>query len=228
MTRLRTIVVVALRAALAAALATALAAALSAPSFAQVKDYRQLKFPELHPFTIPQPERIVLDNGMVVMLLEHHELPLIDLMARIRTGSRLDPADKVGLAGMFGQVLRTGGTKTMTGDQIEDLLEARAATIETNVGLDSGSASLSCLKQDFDDTLKVFADILRNPAFSEDKIKIARNQANSAVARRNDNPQGVMQREFAKLVYGADSPYARVPEWTPVWERLPEEAQIPG
>jgi len=213
MTRLRTIVVVALRAALAAALATALAAALSAPSFAQVKDYRQLKFPELHPFTIPQPERIVLDNGMVVMLLEHHELPLIDVMARIRTGSRLEPADKVGLAGMFGQVLRTGGTKTMTGDQIDDFLESRAATIETNVGLDSGSAGLSCLKQDFDDTLKVFADILRNPAFSEDKIKIVRNQANTLIARRNDNPQAVMNREFAKLVYGAESPYARVPEY---------------
>src|SRR5207247_2007040 len=109
------------------AIAAVLAAVLSAPSFAQVKDYRQLKFPELHPFRIPQPERTVLDNGMVVMLLEHHELPLIEVMARVRTGSRLEPADKAGLAGMFGHVLRAGGTKSMTGDQIDDLLEARAA-----------------------------------------------------------------------------------------------------
>ena len=146
----------------------ALAAALAAPAMAQVKDYRQLKFPEMRPFAIPQPQRIVLDNGMVVMLLENHELPLIEVTARIRTGSRLEPADKAGLAAMFGQVLRTGGTKSLTGDQIDDFLEARAAMVETNVGIDSGSASLSCLKQDFHDTLKVFADILRSPAFSEE------------------------------------------------------------
>lgn len=194
--------------------AVLLAAPLSVPSLAQVKDYRQLKFPEMRPLTIPQPERIVLDNGLVVMLLENHELPLIEVMTRIRTGGRLDPADKTGLSGMFGQALRTGGTKSMSGDQIDDFLEARAAMVETNVGLESGSATLSCLKQDFDDTLKVFADILRNPAFSEDKIKIVRNQANSGISRRNDNPQGVMQREFAKLVYGADSPYARVSEYS--------------
>src|SRR5438093_1923010 len=157
------------------AFTAALAAGLTAaPARAQVKDYRQLKFPEMRPFTIPQPERIALENGMVVMLLENHELPLIEVTARIRTGSRLEPADKAGLAAMFGQMLRTGGTKSLTGDQIDDFLEARAAMVETNVGIDSGSASLSCLKQDFHDTLKVFADILRSPAFSDDKIKLAR------------------------------------------------------
>lgn len=183
---------------------------------AQVTDHRQLKFPELRPFTIPQPQRMVLDNGMVVMLLENHELPLIDVTARIRTGARLEPADKLGLAAMFGQVLRTGGTKTMTGDQIDEFLEGRAATIESNVGIDSGSASLSCLKQDFDAALKVYADVLRNASFSADKIKIAKNQANSVISRRNDNPQGIMQREFAKLIYGADSPYARVSQYATI------------
>ncbi len=184
-----------------------------------MKDYRQLKYPDLRAFTIPQPERIVLDNGMVLMLLENHELPLIELTTRIRTGSRLEPADRTGLAAMFGQVLRTGGTAGMTGDQIDDFLEKRAATIDTGVAVDSGSASLWCLKQDFDDTLKVFAEILRSPAFSEDKIKLAKNQANSQIARRNDNPQAIMQREFAKLVYGADSPYARIPEYATI-ERI--------
>ena len=196
--------------------AAATVTALSAPGFAQVKDYRQIQFPKVGTMTIPKPQRIVLDNGMVLMLLENHELPLIEVSARIRTGSRLDPAEKTGLAGMFGQVLRTGGTKTMTGDQIDDFLEARAAMIDTGVGTDSGTAGLSCLAQDFDSVLKVFSDVLRNPEFSDDKIKLVKNQANSGISRRNDNPQGVMNREFAKLVYGETSPYARTTEYATI------------
>lgn len=196
--------------------AAAFIAALAAPALAQVKDYRQIKFPEMRKMAIPKPERVVLDNGMVVMLLENHELPLIDVMTRVRTGSRLEPAEKIGMAGMFGTVLRTGGTKTRTGDQIDEFLEARAAMIDSNVGVDSGSAGLSCLKQDFDEVLPVFADLLRNPAFAEDKIKLAKNQANSFISRRNDNPQGVMNREFAKLIYGETSPYARTSEYATI------------
>ena len=196
--------------------AAAVLVGLVAPAAAQVKDYRDIKFPEMRRMTIPKPERVVLDNGMIVLLLEDHELPLIEVMARVRTGSRLEPADRIGLAGIFGTVLRTGGTKTRTGDQLDDFLEARAAMIDTNVGMDSGNASLSCLKKDFDDLLPVFADVLRNPAFAEDKIKLAKTQATSFISRRNDNPQGVMNREFARLVYGETSPYARISEYATI------------
>ncbi len=191
-----------------------LMAALLAPAaHAQVKDYRQLKFSPLRPFSIPQSQRMVLDNGMVVILMEDHELPLIEVTARIRTGSRLVPGDKTGLSTVFGQVLRTGGTGQMTGDQIDDFLEARAAQIESRVADESASANLSCLVQDFPDVLRVFADILRNPVFDDGKIKLAKNQVTAGIARRNDDPQGIMFREFDKLVYGPESPYARVPEY---------------
>ncbi len=187
--------------------------AASAPSPAQVKDHRQIKFPPMRAFTVPQPERHVLDSGMVVLLLEDHELPLVQAVAVVRTGARLQPAGKTGLAEVFGPALRTGGTARMTGDQVDDYLEGRAATIESNVETDSASVVMSCLTQDFPDVLKVFADVLRTPAFSEDKIKIAKNGVTAGIARRNDNPQSILFREFQKLVYGADSPYARVPEY---------------
>ena len=54
-----------------------LALVLAAPALGQVKNYRDLKYPALHPFTIPEPQRSVLRNGMVVMLMEDHELPVI-------------------------------------------------------------------------------------------------------------------------------------------------------
>ena len=60
-------------------------------------------------FTPPEPDRVVLDNGMVVYLLEDHELPLVTVSATMKTGSWLDPADKIGLASLTGALMRTGG-----------------------------------------------------------------------------------------------------------------------
>ncbi|MCI0567395.1 MAG: insulinase family protein [Acidobacteria bacterium] len=195
-------------------LTTLLALAVTLPAAGQVQNWKDIKFPPLDKMVIPEPQRVTLPNGMLVMLLEDHELPAIQVMSRIRAGSRTVPADKTGLGAVFGDVLRTGGTKTMTGDQIDDFLEARGARIETNLGETSGFAESWSLKQDFPEVFKVFADILRNPAFAEDKIAIAKNQVASTIARRNDNPLGIMFREFDKLVYGPDSPYARTPEFS--------------
>jgi zinc protease len=186
------------------------------PLAAQVETVDDLTYPTLPDFEVPQPRRVELDNGMVVMLLEDHELPLIDVFARVRTGGRLEPADKVGLASLTGAVLRTGGTATMSGDEIDDFLESRAASIETGIGTTAGSASMSCLKGDFREVLGLFADVLRRPAFEEEKLVVAKNQADTAIARQNDSPQQIMFREFAEIVYGADSPYARQETYTSV------------
>src|SRR5437899_9523077 len=98
-------------------LATILAAVLTPGAPAQVKDYRDIKFPALPAFNIPKPTVLTLKNGLQVFLLEDHELPLIEVTARIRTGSNYEPAEKTGLAGLMGTVLRTGGTSHRTGDQ---------------------------------------------------------------------------------------------------------------
>jgi zinc protease len=193
-------------------LTTLLALAVTLPATGQVQDWKQIKYPPLPAMQIPDPQRVTLPNGMLVMLLEDHELPTIEVMTRIRVGSRTVPADKTGLADVFGDVLRSGGEDHDRGS-IDDFLEARGARIETGVGETSGSAESWSLKQDFPEVFKVFADVLRNPVFAEDKIAIAKNQVASGIARRNDNPQAIMFREFDKLVYGPKSPYARTPEF---------------
>ena len=185
-------------------------------ALAQVNDYRNLKYPTLPDFRIPKPEVFTLANGMQVFLMEDHELPLIQVNARIRTGSNFEPADKVGLAGLMGTVQRSGGTSRQTGDEIDDFLAARAASIETGIGGDSGSASMDCLKQDFDDVFKVFNDILRTPAFAQEKLDLAKVSANTGIARRNDNVGGIASREIARLVYGPDSPLARMTEYATI------------
>jgi zinc protease len=189
-----------------------------APSstLAQAKSWKEIETPPLKAFTIPQPTRVELPNGMVLFLMEDHELPLIRGYALVRGGGRLEPAERAGLADVFGQVWRTGGTARRTGDELDDFLEARAAKVETGGGLTSLSISLSCLKDDFDDVLDAFVEVLREPAFAEDKIELARNQMNTSIARRNDDPGQIAGREARSLAYGKDSPYAREPEYATV------------
>ncbi len=171
------------------------------PVLAQVKQVEELRYPPLPDLIIPEPERVVLENGMVVLLMEDHELPLISLSAFIRTGSRLEPQDKIGIASLTGTVLRTGGTTKQSGDDLDEFLEGKAAMIETSIGGTAGTASMSCLKEDFPGVLEVFGDILRTPAFAPEKLKIAKNQVMASIARQNDDPGGIVSREFKKLVY---------------------------
>ena len=194
---------------LLSAVAATAAGAAAPPAAAQVTKPSEIVYPPLPAFTAPKPTRFVLPNGMVVMVIEDHELPLVNVTARVRTGSLLEPAEKTGLAGLVGTVLRSGGTATRKPDALDEFLEARAASIETSIGADSGSASMSALKADVPAVMEAFVDVLRNPAFDPDRLKIALTAVNSAIARQNDNPQGITQREFTKVIQGADSAFGR-------------------
>ena len=184
--------------------------------WAQATTWQQVPIPKLPEFHPPQPKRIQLPNGMVIFLQEDHELPMIDGTARIRGGARSVPASKTGLIDVYGEVWRTGGTKTRTGDQLDDYLEQRAAKVETGGTVDSTTISWSCLKEDFDDVFNVFDDLLKNPEFRADKIEIAKKGMYDGISRRNDDPGQIAGREVAKLAYGPDSPYARVAEYATV------------
>src|SRR5262249_61047348 len=106
-------------------------------AFAQVNDYREIKAPPLRQVTVPPPKRIVLGNGMVVFLMEDHELPLVRGTALIRGGGRDLPAGKAGMAGIYGGSWRTGGTKTKTGAEPDEVLEARGPRGEAGAGGES-------------------------------------------------------------------------------------------
>ncbi len=190
--------------------------AICLPQALAQTSWKQVPIPPLPAFHPQEPKRIQLPNGMVIFLQEDHELPLIDGVARIRGGSRSEPADKAGLLDLYGEVWRTGGTKAQTGDQLDDFLEIRAARVETAASADSTTVSWSCLKGDFDDVFKVFTQLLRAPEFRQDKIDLAKGEAFDAISRRNDDVSSIDSREMVKLAYGRDNPYARVPEYTTV------------
>ena len=178
--------------------------------------YENMDFPELNDFQKPKVETFTTENGMTFYLVEDNELPLINVSTRIRTGGVLNPNKKTGLASITGTVMRSGGTETYPADSLNTLLENRAASIETGIGFSSGNASMDVLKEDFDDLLPVFIDVLTNPAFPNDKIELAKKQQKSAISRRNDNPQQIGIREFQALIYGENSPYGRTTEYATI------------
>ncbi len=202
-----------------AAVVTVLATLMLFTSIASAQQpvpWNKVTAPPLPAFTPPEPTRVQLANGMVIFLQPDHELPLISATARIRGGSVYEAADKTGLTDLYGDVWRTGGTKTKTGDQMDDFLEARAAKIETDNQSDSTTISLNCLKGDFDAVFEMYLDLLHNPEFRADKLELSKRQMYTGISRRNDNVESIVARESRIIVYGKDNPYARVPEYSTV------------
>jgi len=171
------------------------------------------KFKPLN-FVPPKVDRVVLENGMILYLLEDHDLPIFNITARIRTGAIYEPQEKAGLASLTGFVMRSGGTVSMPADKMNEELEFMAASVETAVDRESGSANLSTLKKDIDKSLKIFADVLMNPAFPEDKIRMRKDEVIESIRRENDNPSQIAQREFRKIMYDSKHPYSRKVEGT--------------
>jgi zinc protease len=178
----------------------------------QDKPWEKIPVPKLHDFKPQQPKRIELKNGIVIFLQEDHELPFISGSVLIPGGSRDEDPAKAGLVGLYGLTWRTSGTAKVDGDALDDLLEAKAAHIETGGDEDSTAVSWDSLKGDADQVFSLALDLLLHPRFSQEKLELAQQQEATGIVRRNDEAAAIVERESSKLVYGANSPYTRQPE----------------
>ncbi len=169
---------------------------------------RAMKFPELS-FRIPTAERVVLECGMPVYLLRDTELPIINVTAMVRTGSVYEPTEKAGLSGMVGSVMRSGGAGGVAPEKMDDELEFMASAVESGIGSDMGTVSLTALRKNFSRTLQTFRDVLLRPDFSETRIEIARKQTIEALRRQNDDPKEIAGREISRAIY-AGHPLGRI------------------
>ncbi|MCI4397302.1 MAG: insulinase family protein, partial [Acidobacteria bacterium] len=139
---LRTVVAAALLVCLSA-LPFAAQASKPAPLGKQVVDH--LKYPKLNPIKAPAVARETLPNGIKLILIEDHELPVISMRALVKGGKLAQPQDKPALAELFGEVQRTGGVKSMSGDEMDTFLERIGASIETSVRDDYGTVTAKTL-----------------------------------------------------------------------------------
>ncbi|XFA74338.1 pitrilysin family protein [Thermosynechococcaceae cyanobacterium Okahandja] len=189
------------------------------------KHYTELTFPPLPEVQLPTTERFRLRNGMVVYLLEDHEWPLVRGSVLFRAGSRWDPPHQVGLAEISGDLLRTGGTRRHRAAEIDQWLEERAASIEAGVGKSIGRLSFSSLREHSDRVLALVAEMLQMPAVEPERFQLAIRRRQGVIERRDDQPNAQAEREFYKLIYGAESPYARTQELETLAAITPEDVQ---
>ncbi len=210
--------------------------AQSAPKPPAAKGPRpdQFKFPALD-FTAPKAVafRTVLSNGLVVYIAEDHQIPWIDasLLSDVIAGgggaggrgrratiydwpqrggggggggsSFLEPPDKLGVYALTGAVARAGGTSSMTADDINERMDFLAGSVS--------ATSLSIHARHIDEGLKIWMDLLANPAFPADRLQREKQGLLPGIRNRNRNLSGVASRTFRRLVYGDASPIVAEP-----------------
>ena len=184
-------------------MSAAAAAPLTAQTAAIPDNPEKLVFaPIAYTPPVARDYRVVLKNGMVVYIAEDPTLPLVNIELTLRTGSYLVPAGKEGLAGLTGSQIRRGGTKTMTAEQLDEKLDFLAANVGTSIGETSGRASLNTLRDNLDESLKVFVEMLKEPRFQEDRLALAKEQALQEMKKRNDDSGDIESREWNVLLNG--------------------------
>ena len=146
------------------------------------------------------PTRVVTPNGMTVLLLEQHFLPIVEVLALVKTGSAHDPPDKAGLANLVASLLDEG-TVTRTSKQLAEQIDFVGASLEVRALEDFTTASARVIKKDIDLGFTLLADILQHPAFPKMEFERIRSQILGEMASDNDDPGHVAMKAFNQLVF---------------------------
>jgi len=166
-------------------------------------------------FAPPQPFRFTLPNGLSVYILENRELPVVKLTLIVKSGTMYDPPGKEGVSEMTASVMRTGGTLKMTPQALDESLDYYAATIEPGTGLEQTQWSVFALKKDFEKVLGIFSQLLQEPLFDENRLKLGKDLKSEEIRRLPDDPQSWAFKEFNRLLYEGN-PRGRLPTLTTI------------
>jgi predicted Zn-dependent peptidase len=171
--------------------------------FGQVQKPDDLKFPPLK-YDPPHPKdfRVKLSKGMIGYIQEDHSLPLVEVRAYIKYGSIYDPEQQLGIGDVLSGTLIKGGTRTKEGGDIEERIDFLGGSLSFYVSERTSSLSLFVLKKDLDEGLSLFFDVLKNPEFREESLRITKGRLIESLKQANDSPRRVLSREFNKLIYG--------------------------
>ncbi|MCK4944629.1 MAG: insulinase family protein [Candidatus Aminicenantes bacterium] len=173
----------------------------------------KIKYPELNTFKLPTIEKTETSNGIKLRLIKTEKLPLVDLRIVIKGGSVYIPYSKAGLSSITAQLLRIGGTKKLSGEEVDKFLDTNGITISISAQTDYYSVYLNCLKDNLDNGISILSQMLQSPRLDDEKLEEIKTQISSGISRRNDVPSPINSREFNRLIYGAKSPFARVIEY---------------
>jgi zinc protease len=167
-----------------------------------------------HSVTLPKADRFVLPNGMKLLLMPDRELPLIEGIALVRTGTLLDPPDQTGLARLTAMEMRRGGTRAKTGRELDAELEGLGGAVESGVEERYGWVRFRALAESAGAVLDAFHDVLVAPEFRQESLDGAKTEVQRTIGHRNDDGRAVVAREFGRTVRGTD--YGRTEEYASI------------
>ena len=201
-----------------AAFALVLAASVAVPSAApaQVRNWPSESQPgplAAKPVTFPAFEVRTLDNGLRVVVVEHHEQPAVSVRMLVGAGSAQDVAPKLGVANMVASLLDQG-TATRSAQQIADTMDTIGGSVVVGAGTDLTFAYVTVLKDGVDECLQVLSDLVRAPAFAPAELERQREQLRSALRVSYGDPDYLATLVFKRLVYGFH-PYGMPATGTP-------------
>jgi len=153
-------------------------------------------------------QRSVLDNGLTLLVVERHNLPIVKVSVGVKAGSIIEPEEKAGLANLTADLL-TSGTGRRTASQISEEADFVGASVGASGGDDYVTVSLSVLKKDINLGFDLLSDIILDPVFPEDELNKKRERIKGALKAQEDDPGFVASREFRKAVFGSH-PYGRL------------------
>lgn len=154
---------------------------------------------------IPKPVEQTLKNGLRVIVIEDHDMPLISAQLLVKNGGEVDPPSLSGLADMTASLL-TKGTKTRTAPDIAQQIEALGGNLNSSAGWDASRASVNVMSSKIGPALTILADVVRNPVFQDEEIDRLRQQSLDSLSVGMTNP-GTLANWVAARVVFADSPY---------------------
>ncbi len=161
---------------------------------------------KLAPVVLPPIKEKVLKNGLKVVVVEHHELPLISFRLMCKAGSQLDPNGKAGLTDFMAGLLEKG-TESLSATDIADKIDNIGGNLGTGSGWATTYVSCTSLKKHLDIALDLMQDVVLNPSFPEEEIERSRQQRLSGIENSKDQPRTVASLEYNKWLFG-DHPYA--------------------
>ena len=147
-----------------------------------------------------EPQRVVLKNGITLLFVETHALPMVNISVAIKAGAIYDPHEKGGVAGLTSALLDEG-TKNRSSKQIAKEIDFIGGKLSTSGGEDYSSASLVVLKKDLKTGMDLLSDILLNPAFPEEELERKKKETIASIISEKDDPGAVVSKAFYKAVF---------------------------
>jgi predicted Zn-dependent peptidase len=160
-----------------------------------------LRFEELR-FEPPTVQRKTLSPGIEVLFLEDHSLPLVSLYARFEGGYALLPREFYAAATALPGLLRSGGTKTLSPDSVDNLIDFYALQTAFGGGGESTFSSLNTLTKHLGPAVELWQELLRSPRFDPDEVEVWRGRQTEGTRRRRDSPGALAFSEFNRLMFG--------------------------